>query len=78
MDSGQMNGGPKELKNCVRVLEDVNRKEKVVKSKVLESAILGRCTLQGMISSMLWLRQIIRGEEAKTPRGQVTEWILRS
>lgn len=53
MDSGQMNGSPKGLKNCVRVLADVNRKEKVVKSKVLESAILGRCTLQGMISSRL-------------------------
>lgn len=52
-DSGQMNGGPKRIRNCVGVLEDVNRKEKVVKSKVLESAVLGRCTLQGMISSTL-------------------------
>lgn len=65
MGSSQMTGGSKGSKNCVRVLENVNRKEKVIKSKSLEIDNLGRYTLQDMIRCRRWLRQIFRGQDTK-------------
>lgn len=38
----------KGLQNCVRVLKDVNGKEKMVKSKILEIDIVERYILLGM------------------------------
>lgn len=60
-----MTGGSKGSKNCVRVLENVNRKEKVIKSKSLEIDNLGRYTLRNMIRCRRWLRQIFRGQDTK-------------
>lgn len=39
------------LKICVRVAEEVNRKEEVVKNKIPETEISGRDTLLGMTRS---------------------------
>lgn len=60
------------------MLEDVNGKEKVVKSRLRESEIFGRHPLLSMIRSRMCLKQIIRGKEAKTLMGQVMEWTVRS
>lgn len=55
--------GPVGLKICVRVAEEVNRKEEVVKNKIPETEISGRDTLLGMTRSRMWLQQMNR--EAK-------------
>lgn len=49
---GSKAGGPKGPPNCLRVLEDVNRKEKVVNSRLHESEILGRHSLLSIVNKV--------------------------
>lgn len=60
-----MGRASKRFWNYVTALEDVSRKEKVVKSRTHESEILGRHFLLGIRRSRMRLRQVIRGRKPR-------------